>query len=50
MMQQNMLKSRFIIGGLVLMLSLSACGIFKKDCGCPKFGKVKASVQTRNRV
>lgn len=40
-----MLKSKCILLGLALMLCLSACGIFKKGCDCPKFGKVKTSIQ-----
>jgi hypothetical protein len=24
---------------LITVVSLSSCGIFKKDCGCPHFGK-----------
>jgi hypothetical protein len=30
-----------LVATIGLMLSLSACGIFKKDCNCPKFGLVK---------
>ena len=45
-----MVKSRFIILGLGLLLCLSACGIFKKDCNCPKFGKVKAATTPNGRV
>jgi len=36
-----MLKNKLILIGAILLISLSSCGIFKKDCGCPKFGKVK---------
>ncbi len=25
-------------------LGLGSCGIFKKGCGCPHFGKVKSTV------
>ncbi len=25
---------------LIAAASLSSCGIFKKDCGCPHFGKI----------
>jgi hypothetical protein len=45
-----MLKSKFILMGLALLLCTSACGIFKKDCGCPKFGKVKTTVAPGKRV
>jgi len=38
-----MLKNKFILMGLALLLFTSACGIFKKDCGCPKLGKVKTA-------
>jgi hypothetical protein len=37
-----MLKNKLIIAGLVLIVSFTSCGIFKKDCGCPHFGKVKS--------
>jgi len=36
-----MIKSKFILLGLLGMLALSSCGIFHKSCGCPTFGKVK---------
>jgi hypothetical protein len=36
-----MLKRKFFILGLIAVLGTTSCGIFKKDCGCPKFGKVK---------
>ncbi len=38
-----MLKNKFILLGLAAMLALSSCGIFHKDCGCPKFGMIKQS-------
>jgi hypothetical protein len=25
---------------LIAAVSLSSCGIFKKDCGCPHFGQI----------
>ncbi|MES2426369.1 MAG: hypothetical protein V4560_05320 [Bacteroidota bacterium] len=40
-----MLKSRLIILGLIAMLSATSCKIFKKDCGCPHFGKIKTPTQ-----
>jgi hypothetical protein len=36
-----MLKNKFVIIGLLGLISLSSCGIFHKGCGCPHFGKVK---------
>ncbi|MBC7399470.1 MAG: hypothetical protein H7289_05960 [Mucilaginibacter sp.] len=36
-----MLKSKLIILGLVAVIGTTSCGIFKKDCNCPHFGKVK---------
>jgi len=27
---------------IIAIASLTSCGIFKKDCGCPHFGKIKA--------
>jgi hypothetical protein len=34
-----MLKKRFLFLLLgIIVLALSSCGIFKKDCGCPHFG------------
>ena len=37
-----MLKSKFILLGAIVLISFSSCGIFKKGCGCPHFGKIKA--------
>lgn len=37
-----MKKNKLIIIGVALLLSCSSCGIFKKGCGCPTFGKVKS--------
>ncbi|MFI5160851.1 MAG: hypothetical protein ACHQHN_06215 [Sphingobacteriales bacterium] len=31
---------------LIAIASLSSCGIFKKDCGCPHFSKNKPVTQT----
>jgi len=36
-----MLKNKVLLSGLILLISISSCGIFHKDCGCPHFGKVK---------
>jgi hypothetical protein len=37
-----MVKSKFVLlFGTVILMSLSSCGIFKKGCGCPHFGKIK---------
>jgi hypothetical protein len=36
-----MLKRSFFVLGAAAVLATTSCGIFKKDCGCPKFGKVK---------
>jgi len=33
---------------LIAATSLSSCGIFKKDCGCPHFGKVSAHTKVNN--
>lgn len=30
---------------LAAIVSLSSCGIFKKDCHCPHFGKIKTIQQ-----
>jgi hypothetical protein len=35
-----MKKIKYIIA-LLAIIGLSSCGIFKKDCGCPHFGKSK---------
>lgn len=35
------LKTIAILTCAALLMSLSSCGIFKKDCGCPHFGKIK---------
>lgn len=36
-----MIKSKFLLLGFLVLLSLSSCGIFHKGCGCPTFGKIK---------
>jgi len=37
-----MIKSKFILFvAAVMLMSISSCGIFKKSCNCPHFGKVK---------
>jgi len=33
-----MKKIKYLIAAIALA-GLSSCGIFKKDCGCPHFGK-----------
>ena len=33
-----MKKIKYVILGIIVV-GLSSCGIFKKDCGCPHFGK-----------
>lgn len=38
-----MLKVKYLLLATAISLCVSGCGIFKKDCGCPKFGKVKTS-------
>jgi len=39
-----MKKSKLIIiGAAVLLAGFSSCGIFKKGCGCPTFGKIKCA-------
>jgi len=39
-----MKKSKLIIiGAAILVTGFSSCGIFKKGCGCPTFGKVKCA-------
>jgi hypothetical protein len=45
-----MLKSKLILMGLALLLCISACGIFKKDCNCPKFGQVKTTAKPAERA
>jgi hypothetical protein len=37
-----MLKSKLFIAGLIVLVSFSSCGIFKKGCGCPPITRVKA--------
>jgi hypothetical protein len=34
----DMKRAKYILI-IVVAASLSSCGIFKKDCGCPHFGK-----------
>ena len=33
---------------LIIAVSLSSCGIFKKDCGCPHFSKITREKLTDN--
>ncbi|WP_299352172.1 hypothetical protein [Mucilaginibacter sp.] len=40
-----MKKNKLFLIGLIGLLSFSACSIFKKDCGCPHFGKVKTTTK-----
>jgi hypothetical protein len=38
-----MIKNKFILfGAAIMLMSISSCGIFKKNCGCPHFGKIKS--------
>jgi len=37
-MENHMKKAKYILL-LIAIAALSSCGIFKKDCGCPHFGK-----------
>ncbi|MDB5024086.1 MAG: hypothetical protein JWP78_1841 [Mucilaginibacter sp.] len=36
-----MKKTRYVFL-LIAVASLSSCGIFKKDCHCPHFSKIKS--------
>jgi hypothetical protein len=38
-----MTKSKLILAVAIVLVSLSSCGIFKKGCGCPHFGKIKCA-------
>jgi hypothetical protein len=40
-----MLRNKFAVIALFVLVSLSSCGIFHKGCGCPKFGVIKNDVQ-----
>jgi hypothetical protein len=40
-----MKKTKYLLI-LVAIVSLSSCGIVKKDCGCPHFGKNKPATET----
>jgi hypothetical protein len=44
----DMLKRKWILIGVLGLISLSSCGIFHKGCGCPHFGRV--DVRMRNDV
>jgi len=35
---------------LIAAASLSSCGIFKKDCGCPHFGKAPAHTKPLSNI
>jgi hypothetical protein len=39
-----MLKNKLHLMALVLLVSLSSCGIFHKGCGCPTFGQTKHEI------
>jgi len=43
-----MLRNKFIIVGVLALISLSSCGIFHKDCGCPHFGMNKTAPARAN--
>jgi hypothetical protein len=32
-----------ILLGVLLLTATSSCGIFRKGCGCPHFGKIKCA-------
>jgi len=34
-------NSLFLFVALLVVVSISSCGIFGKGCGCPEFGKIK---------
>ena len=39
-----MAKSKLmVLAGVIVLMSLTSCGIFKKGCGCPHFSKVKCA-------
>jgi len=39
-----MVKNKFIVlGAMIVLIGLSSCGIFKKSCNCPHFGKIKCA-------
>jgi hypothetical protein len=42
-----MKKNKFILLGLLGVLTLSSCGIFHKGCGCPTFGKLKYNIPSK---
>jgi thiol:disulfide interchange protein len=37
-----MTKSKLILlAAVMVLMSLSSCGLFKKSCNCPHFGKIE---------
>lgn len=44
------MKKIKLITATVLCVVLSSCGIFKKDCGCPHFGKTQNTGSTVSYV
>lgn len=39
-----MAKSKLMVFvGVIVLMCLTSCGIFKKGCGCPHFGKIKTT-------
>ena len=37
-----MLKVKIVLLSGAIILGTTSCGIFKKDCNCPHFGKMKS--------
>jgi hypothetical protein len=35
---------------LIAAVSLASCGVIKKDCGCPHFGKVPAHTKPVSNI
>jgi hypothetical protein len=45
-----MKKNKVILFVACIAMMASSCGIFKKDCNCPHFGKTAAPAAVKGRV
>ncbi|WP_186461794.1 hypothetical protein [Mucilaginibacter pallidiroseus] len=45
-----MKRSKLLILVAAITVFASSCGIFKKDCNCPHFGKIKVDAPAGHRA
>ncbi|MBB5397466.1 hypothetical protein HDC91_003533 [Mucilaginibacter sp. AK015] len=41
---------KYVIAVLVITVTLSSCGLFKKDCNCPHFGLISDKIVQQHHV